>query len=77
MLYKDALIYCNTQNAILFEPTYNKQEQMIIDFYDSKKSFWLGATDSSNEGSFLYQSNGKRVEYTNWVGNAAENVDHR
>ena len=77
MLKKDALNYCNRQNATLFEPTYNKQEQMIIDFYDNKKSFWLGATDSSNKGSFLYQSNGKRVEYTNWVGNAAENVHHR
>ena len=77
MTYEDAVFYCNSQNSILFEPTYNRQEKTVIDFYNAESLYWLGATDSSNEGSFQYQSNDKRVEYTNWVGNATENEPDR
>ena len=48
--YNQAVTYCEGQNAKLFEPSYNKQEEMVINFYSVNMSYWLGANDISNEG---------------------------
>ena len=63
--FDDAVSYCESVSGSVFEPTYGKQEMMVLDTYGLNNS-WLGITDKQNEGKFKYYSNSEVVGYTNW-----------
>ena len=50
MSFADAKDFCNNINSKLFEPTYLAEDAAVRQHFGTPMSFWLGFTDSANEG---------------------------
>ena len=75
--HSDAKATCQSIGGKLFEPTCEKVYNEVSALAKTKgiSNFWLGIHDISNEGKFIYDSDGKDLVWTNW--NSGEPNDWR
>ena len=66
--HSEAKATCQSIGGKLFEPKSEKAYNEVIALAKAKgiSNFWLGIHDISNEGKFIYDSDGKDLVWTNW-----------
>ena len=66
--HSEAKATCQSIGGKLFEPTCEKVYNEVSALAKTKgiSNFWLGIHDISNEGKFVYDSDGKDLVWTNW-----------
>ena len=64
MTFSAATKHCKSMGAFLAESRSDEENDIIYNFM--KHSIWLGATDSANEGTWVWQSDGEGVCYDKW-----------
>lgn len=60
-------LYSTMQNegGILAEPRSSDEDTALISEYGSV-NYWMGMNDKVSEGTFVYESDGASLVYTNW-----------
>ena len=71
MTFSKANKYCRSIGAYLPEPSNENENDILHNFMknmmnSSIKAIWLGATDSANEGTWIWQSAGQGLSYHKW-----------
>ena len=67
--YTEAVDYCQRNGGKVFEPT-KRTNDPVFKWAKEKNSLndiWLGIEWSKNESQFQYQSNGKRIRWSNFL----------
>jgi len=66
--WSESIEYCHTLDAYLAE-VHDKETQTFLENYASefsKTSWWLGASDQTKEGQWVWTRNDNQVDYTKW-----------
>ena len=60
--------YCSSIDSYLPEPKTEEEYNILHNFARNKGGFgfWLGATDSADEGTYVWQSDGQVLSYDKW-----------
>ena len=66
---EDAKAYCINQGGKLFEPKSSEVNMNITNLAKDRGmlDFWIGINDISEEGNFVYASNGSPIIWSNWA----------
>ena len=68
MNFSTATEHCRSMDAYLAEPRSEEEYDIFVKFARNLgiHNFWLGATDSANEGTYVWQSDGQVLSYEDW-----------
>ena len=68
--YDDARKYCQDLDGFLAEIKEAKTNELIVSQADKYKyedsHWWLGATDVQDEGIWIWEKSGEKMEFSNW-----------
>ena len=66
--YDDARQYCQNLDGFLAEIKEAKTNELIVSQADKYEDshWWLGATDVQNEGIWIWEKSGEKMEFANW-----------
>lgn len=62
LTYEDALDYCNSLNASLFEPRNGSDVHYLYEFYIEHMIVWVGITDRFENGKYVYETTQLEVD---------------
>ena len=66
--YEKAKVVCANAGGMIFEPRNRAVTEAVSDRFGYRLGgFWLGIHKSTDDGTFVYESDGKLVEWTNWA----------
>ena len=74
--YTEAVDYCQRNGGKVFEPT-KRTNDPVFKWAKEKNSLndiWLGIEWSKNESQFQYQSNGRRIRWSNFLSPSITNI---
>ena len=69
--YSGASAYCRRKGGKLFEPKNKRESDKVRALAKSKgvgTCFWIGINDKARENHFVYESDGKAIDWKNWNG---------
>ncbi len=72
MTYGEAEIYCYHGEAKMAEPKNYAENNAVSNL--STGRLWIGINDIDNERSFVYESTGQRITYSNWAAGEPNNL---
>ena len=77
MTHENAIQFCISWGGKLFEPKTPEANSEVNNLAKAQGLvwYWLGINDVSEEGNFVYNSDGKAIGWTNWASGQPDNLD--
>ena len=79
--YEEAVSYCATKGGKLAEPKSDEANNDIVNLAESNImefiNVWIGIDDKSQEGYFVYASDGSPIVYSNWMSDQPNNWNNQ
>lgn len=76
MNYYAADKFCKTNGGYLLELRSNEQTNTLRQFLMPELNYWIGLTDFVQEGQFVWGSDYKGLDYTNWHKGQPDNSNN-